>query len=292
MIYPDGSSFRRALEDRLRSTSLSSGVPLLRLRKLVAFDRFLSRLQAKFPEKWLLKGGFALQLRLGNKARTTKDIDLLLLSPNSEAHVLLRSACNVDLHDWFSFEVGFSNSRSQVDFNAFRFHVVSYLDSRTFEEFHLDVGFYDQVMEKPDQIALPDLLEFAGINSVKISCYSLAQQLAEKYHAYTGNYQSGENSRVKDLVDILLIASWSEFKANKLRKVFKKTFQNRATHQLTAAFPPPPSNWDRPFKRLAIETGLSYTDLKEAELAASNFFVPLFAGDTNATWSPLKWKWE
>lgn len=79
MKYNSGSAFRRALEDRLRMRSLQTGSPLVRLRKLVAFDRFLARLNQNQPGQWVLKGGFALQLRLGEKARTTKDIDVLAL---------------------------------------------------------------------------------------------------------------------------------------------------------------------------------------------------------------------
>ena len=71
MKYDSGSAFRRALEDRLRTHSLHSGIPLLRLRKMVAFDRFLARLLQHQPEGWILKGGLALQLRLGTETRTT-----------------------------------------------------------------------------------------------------------------------------------------------------------------------------------------------------------------------------
>lgn len=41
MKYLSGGAFRRALEDRLRSMSIQRGIPLVRLRKMVAFDRFL-----------------------------------------------------------------------------------------------------------------------------------------------------------------------------------------------------------------------------------------------------------
>lgn len=78
MKYESSAAFRHALEDRLRVQSVTSGVPLVRLRQVVAFDRFLARLVLDQPGTWVLKGGFALQLRLGERARTTKDIDLLL----------------------------------------------------------------------------------------------------------------------------------------------------------------------------------------------------------------------
>ena len=49
MKYADGSSFRRALEDRLREESLSTGIPLVRLRKTIAFERFLARVENSSP---------------------------------------------------------------------------------------------------------------------------------------------------------------------------------------------------------------------------------------------------
>lgn len=44
MKYESGAAFRRALEDRLRTMNLETGIPLVRLRKMVAFDRFLARI--------------------------------------------------------------------------------------------------------------------------------------------------------------------------------------------------------------------------------------------------------
>ena len=54
---------------------------MARLRKMVAFDRSLARLAKKEPEAWIVKGGFALQTRLGERARTTKDIDVSAVNP-------------------------------------------------------------------------------------------------------------------------------------------------------------------------------------------------------------------
>ena len=79
MKYATGADFRRALETRLRTLSQRDGAPLARLRKFIAFDRLLARLLYAEPEAWVLKGGLALQLRLGQRARTTKDMDDILL---------------------------------------------------------------------------------------------------------------------------------------------------------------------------------------------------------------------
>ncbi|OIO98304.1 MAG: hypothetical protein AUK03_01455 [Anaerolineae bacterium CG2_30_64_16] len=103
MTYQTAVAFRRALEDRLRRQSLQTGMALTRLRKLVAFDRFLARLVQAQPDAWMLKGGLVLQLRLGDRARMTKDIDVLLTLPHPEVQRALVSASRLDLSDWFTF---------------------------------------------------------------------------------------------------------------------------------------------------------------------------------------------
>jgi hypothetical protein len=89
------------LEDRLQALSVQSHTPVFRLRKLVAFDRLFARLLADAPGSWLLKGGLALQLRLAERARTTQDIDLLLVGRISNLHTALAHAAGIELGDWF-----------------------------------------------------------------------------------------------------------------------------------------------------------------------------------------------
>ena len=49
---------------------------MVRLRKLVVFERLLSRLLVVAPERWVLKGGVALDFRFGERARATVGLDL------------------------------------------------------------------------------------------------------------------------------------------------------------------------------------------------------------------------
>ena len=101
MKYANGGDFRRALEARLRNLNQREGAPLVRLRKLVAFDRLLARLMLSEPNAWVLKGGLALQLRLEDRARTTKDMDVMWRQSGADLHHLLVSAAALDAGDWF-----------------------------------------------------------------------------------------------------------------------------------------------------------------------------------------------
>ena len=98
MRYETGGAFRMALESRLRAEALETGIPLVRLRKTVAFDRLLARMMgADQAGRWLLKGGLALQVRMQEGARTTKDIDVLLRDTSQDVTTCWlrpRSSCS------------------------------------------------------------------------------------------------------------------------------------------------------------------------------------------------------
>jgi predicted nucleotidyltransferase component of viral defense system len=103
--YETAKAFRTALEQRLKNEAKASGVALIRLRKRVAFERFLARLVTSESNGWVLKGAFALELRLGLRTRTTKDIDLGQADDEETATEHLNAATDIDLGDFFDFEV-------------------------------------------------------------------------------------------------------------------------------------------------------------------------------------------
>ena len=70
-------AFKASLEQRLRTRSQKTGTDLHRLRQLVIYERFLTRVFRVFGDDAVLKGGVVLELRL-ESARATKDIDLNL----------------------------------------------------------------------------------------------------------------------------------------------------------------------------------------------------------------------
>ena len=75
--YASATAFRVALESRLKKTAQEDRLDLQRLRRQAAGDRLLCRLFAEPDAPWLLKGGYAMELRL-KTARTTRDIDLAM----------------------------------------------------------------------------------------------------------------------------------------------------------------------------------------------------------------------
>lgn len=293
MRYQSGGAFRRALETRLRDRSLLSGLPLVRLRKMVAFDRLLARLTQSQPDQWIVKGGLAIQLRLGNRARTTKDIDLLFLNETYKVYDFLHKATGVDLGDWFTFDVGRPPNDQNWTAGGIRHPVLSLLDGRTFERFHIDVGIGDSLVEKAEYLVMPDLLSFAEIEPVMVPCYPISQQLAEKYHAYARSHASGESSRIKDFVDMILLAEMGEIWGRKLATAIEATFRSVGDQDIPRLLPPPPQKWQGGFSRLANQVGLSEYDLQSSYVRLQRFFDPILAGEARELhWSPESWSWK
>ena len=66
--YDTAQAFRTALEARLRNVAQQQGTDLQRLQRRVAFECLLARLFVEAHPPWLLKGGYALELRLPGRA--------------------------------------------------------------------------------------------------------------------------------------------------------------------------------------------------------------------------------
>lgn len=124
MRYDSPEAFRSTLDQRLKNEAASSGIALMRLRKTVAFDRFLARLVEVAPGRWVLKGALALDLRLASATRTTKDIDIGRLDDEDAATEDFLAAQALDLGDFFTFSVRRTPALDDaVDFSAVRYRV-------------------------------------------------------------------------------------------------------------------------------------------------------------------------
>jgi hypothetical protein len=82
--FKTAADFRISLEHRLKQAAAERGVPLASLRLKLIIERLLARLFAAPAAPWLLKGGYAMELRYRPKARTTRDIDLSVTSAEGE----------------------------------------------------------------------------------------------------------------------------------------------------------------------------------------------------------------
>ncbi len=294
MRYTSASAFRQALETRLGTLSRDEGVSIVRLRKQVAFDRLLARILLAAPGRWVLKGGLALEYRFGTRARSTRDMDLAGSADEDTATADLLATQDLDLGDYFGFTIERTAKLDDlVEGSAIRYHVRADLGGRRFEDFVVDVGFDLPPGWETEMLKGTDLLAFAGIDAVEAPSLALELQVAEKVHAYIRAYgpKGIRSTRVKDMVDIAMIASTVNLDAERLRHALRDTFGQRGDHDLPVVLPPPPSDWDVPFRRLATEIGMK-VDLRGGHALASRLLDPILSGEIETgIWSVAAVGW-
>ena len=138
MKYRDATAFRHALQQRLKDRAGGDGALLARNRKRIAFDRLLARLLAVAQGQWLLKGGFALDLRLATRARSTKDVDIEWRAEEAKLLDVLLDAANYDAGDFFELAVERAGVPEDRLGGSQRFRVSASLAGRPFDSFLLD----------------------------------------------------------------------------------------------------------------------------------------------------------
>lgn len=293
MRYATPAAFRAALEARLTAAARAGGRPVGSARKLVAFTRLLARLERAAPDRWVLKGGFALELRLPGQARATRDVDIDWATSLNEATNALVEAATLALDDYFEFDIRRVGAAEVGGAGGVRFHADAYVGGRLFEPLLIDVGVGVERLPPSDELTAPDLLDFAEIEPARIRAIRLEQHIAEKLHAYIRRHADDRpSSRAKDLIDIILMSELAAFDFGRLRKAILCVFEARATHELPASLPAPPREWARPYRALAEEVGLDPDPLEGHRLAAA-FLEPVVAGDSGlARWDTKALEWR
>jgi hypothetical protein len=280
--FGSAAAFKTSLEAHLRKRAEQRKVPLSTLQFKFVIERLLARLFHNPDAPWLLKGGFAMDLRFRPRARTTKDVDLsIILVPVEDTTPLvvavrerLQEAADQDLGDYLSYRVGEPKQElTNAPKGGARYPCEAVLVGKVYARFHIDVGCGDALVGEPERLVGDDLLSFAGIGPASVFAIPKAQQFAEKLHAYTFPWSGRTNTRTKDLVDVVLLIERGPPEAGDVRRALEATFSTRATHLLPKALQPPPGEWRTEFMGMAAEAGLSTTDYLEAFAILERFLT-------------------
>jgi predicted nucleotidyltransferase component of viral defense system len=259
-VYKTPAALRDGLEARLAVTARRSGADVGRLRRRVVFERLLVRLSADAEGHWVLKGGSALELRLPELARATRDLDLAIVeaSDGRQVHSLLMDALTEDVQqDFFSFAVAPPRplNADRGGRPGWRFPVEARLAARTFATVRLEVvARADEIAGGTEPLTFASSLAFARYPaSVSVEAVDLAQHAAEKFHALTRIYGERPNTRVKDLVDLVLLIENDLVDRARLGERLRTVFDVRGTHPMPDDLPAAPAAWDRDYTALVAD---------------------------------------
>jgi predicted nucleotidyltransferase component of viral defense system len=257
--YETAQAFRMALEQRLLSRSKDTKVSLDRLRRRVLFERIVSRLQVAEPGLWVLKGGMALEVRLLDKARLTKDIDLGLRGDVAGAEELrgrLVEALAIGVDgDEFTLMVGPVKRLTEDDGGrlTWRAKVAAELAGRPFGTVQVDVSPRPHELDATDLVPLPNSLNFAGVVAPLVEIIDINRHAAEKFHGMLRDHGDRDNTRVRDLVDLVILAEHELIEPSALAAAVRLVWRERDGVSPPATLPSLPPSWLGRYERLVAE---------------------------------------
>lgn len=250
------------------------GVAESRVRAWVAYmilAGVLDRATTGDTPVFIVKGGVALELRLRDRARATRDIDIVLRDPTADLTSSLEEALTGEAYQGFSFrrkgqplllDNGAVNIEFGVTYRGQPWTRIS-VDVARAEPGEVDV-------EWVDAIALTDVFGVTG--PTQLPCLPLRFHVAQKLHGMTLPPRPGkQNERFRDLVDLLLMEAMITHDYEALRAACELVFRSRNTHAWPPNLSTTPAHWAQPFQRLAGELALPETDVEQALTRVRSF---------------------
>ena len=281
MNTPDARRLRAALDARILNQSGSDDPNPLRRR--FAYQRMLRRLADHTDGGWVLKGGYLLEARVSVRTRATKDVDLAMrtVGNGSDVVALLRSALTPDPDgDHFVFFVSEASALT-VDSRAnpaWRASVDAQLDGRSFAKLRVDlVERLDEIGNATEQFVIPAPVAGMNLGDAHILVVDIAQHAAEKFHALCQRFPDGrQNTRVKDLLDIVLLVESGLLPNPNLAARIRAVFDVRDGTVPPSTLPTPPASWRVDYALLANSTDATATDLDSAFRIATVLYQSTF----------------
>jgi len=297
--YETAASFRTALKDRFGAIAKGDDrYTVAELQRQFAYDRALARLfTAVDADRWVLKGAGALLARL-ERARHSKDIDLYYAEESAasqEAVSALWDALSRDIGDHFQFDVVKIVSL-QEEAKGSRVHVQARLGPKSYAGFHIDVVVGTAMSGEPDAVAPLTPLQIVGLVRPPYRAFPLADHVADKFCAIITSHYGvaavNASSRIKDLVDIALIAQTQELSGSGLHAAIVAGLAHRKLVAPEAFAIPDEPSWRKGYPASAADAPAPVPSFDEACELAASLLDPILHGTVTGTWNPTTASWQ
>jgi hypothetical protein len=279
LTYETAAGLRQAIDARLNARAKVEHIDVNRLRRALVFERVMARLDAGEPGEWVVKGGMVLEWRLGGRARATRDLDLVrrgqaVAGPELREKLVDLLALDAE-DDRFTFEIG---PPQPLDV-GFRFSVSASLAGKLFASVRLDVASRGDELLATETLQVPSALpEFDRLPPPRVEVASPEQHFAEKLHALTREHADRINTRVRDLVDLMLLIELKLVSPVDVPPAVRHVFASRGTHPIPDAIPDPPGSWARDYEEDAAATSLQAATLEDAIARLRSFWKDASVG--------------
>jgi hypothetical protein len=184
------------------------GVAEGRVRAWVAYmimAGVLERTTGADGPKFMVKGGVALELRLRDRARATKDIDVVLRDKEADLADALEQALTGDAYQGFSFRR--KGEPLLLDNGAVNMEFAVTYRGQPWTSISVDIARAEAGESDIEWVAAIALTDVFGVTGpAQLPCLPVRFHVAQKLHGMTLPPRPGkENERFRDLVDLLLM---------------------------------------------------------------------------------------
>jgi hypothetical protein len=276
---PNSQHFR-AFESRMARVAAERSMPLARYRRLVGFAVLIETLaeavaQGRIP-LFFVKGGVAMELRLGLAARATKDIDIGLCLPAEQVVPAFDAAIAVGYGD---FRLRRQGEARVLDNGARQLRVrIDYLENPFAT---VDVDLASASTETDTETIAPFVLEELDLTAPRdVPCLAITEQIAQKVHATTEPTPRGRpNMRFRDIIDIVLLNDRMRPDPTELNAACARVFAMRQIHAWPIIEYPFPAEWADALSVLAQESGYDTVNVAEIQRRFNAFLTALNAAN-------------
>lgn len=222
----------------------------------------LERAATAGQPRFIVKGGIALELRLRDRARATKDIDVVLQDADADLARTLERAVTGETYQEFSFRR--KGEPLLLDNGAVNIELAVTYRGGAWTSIAVDIARAEPGEVEIEWLpAIPLAAAFGITGPADLPCLPLRLHIAQKLHGMTLPPREGrQNDRFRDLVDLLLMEELVTDYAG-LRDACETVFAHRGTHDWPPALAVPP-HWSAPFTRMAADLELPVTDAEAA----------------------------
>lgn len=289
----------RALEQAVKAAAKKAPYDADKAIRSFYFDRFLCRVFSETPPAFVLKGGQGMLARTVG-TRATRDIDLLFKKQDlDEAVEELKRVASIDLEDFITYR--FESARPIAVTQEYRDGVnvefVPLLGSKAQQKISVDLVVDQIACENPDVIDPVNRLEIADLKVAYYSVYPIVCTIADKICAVTQCYPDNRpSSRVKDLVDLVIILNTQSFEAAPLHNQIALEHALRKMGDFEG-FAVPESWHDQPYSkqyqtlRQESQKVAEYPTVESAEELVCQCLEGLDS-NLNARWNHKSLAWE
>jgi hypothetical protein len=193
-----------------------------------------------------------MELRFAQRARATKDLDIVLDGDRRTRIQSLEQALRLGF-DRFSFRL--KGQVHEMDLaDTVRVEVAIQHRTRAWQTVEVDLGPASTTAVDLVDPAIAGLHKMGGPVTSPVRCISLSEQVAQKLHACTAPKTS--STRARDVLDILLIETLCQLDYAATLISVRRVFRERATHDFPPLFIIPPT-WRPELEALAEQIGFS-----------------------------------